>query len=194
MNGVVESLINSVRKGLDAAIVNYMRSILTFENWSTVLSEVTYVINSRPLFPEGDPWDFHCVTGNDILHPYGQPGIPQFGQELGDCRKMFNVAQNKVASFWDAWLKNMPPQLIERSQWFRSRDNLQVGDFVLVLEPGLKRKTAPRSVWKKAIITEIHPSKDGLVRSVTLRDSKRDEYVRPIHKLCLIATKEELEA
>ena len=178
MNGVVESLINSVRKGLDAAIVNYTRSILTFENWSTVLSEVTYVINSRPLFPERDPWDFHCVTGNDILHPYGQPGIPKFGQELGDCRKMFSVAQNKVASFWNAWLKNMPPQLIERSQWFRSRDNLQVGDFVLVLEPGLKRNTAPRSVWKKAIITGIHPSKDGLVRSVTLRDSKRDEYVK----------------
>ena len=194
MNGVVESLIHSVRKGLDAAITNYTRTVLTFENWATVLTEITYIINSRPLFPDGDPWDFRCVTGNNILHPYGQPNIPQFGEEFGDCRKLFNVAQNKVACFWSAWLKNMPPQLIERSQWFHSRDNLEVGDFVLVFEPGMKRNAAPRSVWKKAIITEVHPSSDGLVRSVTLRDSKRNEYVRPIHKLCLIATKEELEA
>ena len=137
----------------------------------------------------------HCITGNDILHPYGQPNIPQFGEELPEsCRKMFNTAQNKVTAFWKAWMKNMPPQLIERSQWFRPRDNLRVGDFVLELEPGLKRETAPRSLWKKAIITQTHPSEDGLVRSVTIRDSERNEYLRPIHKLCLIATKEELEA
>ena len=195
MNGVIESLIHSVRKGLDAAITNYTRTILTFEDWWTVLSEITYVINSRPLFPDGDPWEFHCITGNDILHPYGQPNVPQFNEEeMGSCKKMFGVAQNKVTSFWSAWLKNMPPQLVERNQWFHARDNLQVGDFVLILEPGLKRSTAPRSVWRKAIVTETHPSKDGLVRSVTVRDSKRSEYVRPIHKLCLIATKMELEA
>ena len=160
MNGVVESLIHSVRKGLDAAIFNYTRSILTFENWSTVLSEVTYVINSRPLFPEGDPWEFHCITGNDILHPYGQPNIPQFGEELPEsCRKMFNTAQNKVTAFWKAWMKNMPPQLIERSQWFRPRDNLRVGDFVLELEPGLKRETAPRSLWKRLSLHRLIPAK-----------------------------------
>ena len=66
MNGVVESLINSVRKGLDAAISNYTRRLLTFEEWSTVLAEVCYIVNSRPLYPEGDPWLFNCITANDI--------------------------------------------------------------------------------------------------------------------------------
>ena len=78
MNGVVESLIASVRKGLDASITNYTRRVLSFQNWSTILAEVTYVINSRPLFPDGDPWDFHCITANDILYPFGQPYIPQY--------------------------------------------------------------------------------------------------------------------
>ena len=193
----MESLILSVRKGFDAAIFNYTKSILTFENWSTVLSEITYLINSRPLFPDGDPSEFHCITGNDILHPYGQPNVPQFSEEEmvgGRKKRLFSVAQNKISSFWTTWLKNIPPQLVERSRWFHTRDNLQVGDFVIILEPGLKRSTAPRSVWSKAVVTKTHPSADGLVRSVTVRDSKRDEYVRPIHKLCLIATKEELEA
>ena len=71
MNGVVESLINSVRKGLAAAIINYTINILSFEEWATVLSEITYLINSRPIFPDGDPWLFTCITANNILHPYG---------------------------------------------------------------------------------------------------------------------------
>ena len=51
MNGVVESLIRSCRRGLDAA-VNYLKRRFTFEEWQTFLSEVMYVVNSRPLFPD----------------------------------------------------------------------------------------------------------------------------------------------
>ena len=57
----------------------------------------------------------------------------------------------------------------------------------------MKGKSAPRSMWKKAIVTKVHPGSDGLVRSATIRDSNRNEYLRPIHKLCLIATRAELE-
>ena len=55
MNGVVESLINSVRKALDVSVINYTHSQLTYEQWATVLLEITYLINSRPLFPDGNP-------------------------------------------------------------------------------------------------------------------------------------------
>ena len=58
----------------------------------------------------------------------------------------------------------------------------------------MKGNAAPRSQWKKAIVKEMHPGEDNLVRSVTIRDSNHNEYVRPIHKLCLIATRAELEA
>ena len=56
MNSVVESLIHSVRKGVDDAVMNYTRNILSYEEWSIVLLEITYIINSRPLYPDGDPW------------------------------------------------------------------------------------------------------------------------------------------
>ena len=77
MNGVVESLINLVQKVLGAAVVSYTRSLLTYEEWATVLAEITYVINRRPLIPEGDPSEFICITGNSLLHPYGQPQVCQ---------------------------------------------------------------------------------------------------------------------
>ena len=88
----------------------------------------------------------------------------------------------------------MPPQLNYRNKWFHTRDNLENGDYVIILEKGMKGQTAPRSLWKKGIVIATHPGTDGLVRSVTVRDSKRNEYVRPIHKLCLIATRAELES
>ena len=195
MNGVVESLVNSVRKGLDAAVTNYTRSNLTYEEWITVLAEVSYIINSRPLFPEGDLWEFNCITGNYILYPHGQPQLPKIvPEEKFNLRDMFKVAQSRIDVFWSTWIKHMPPQLISRNKWFHSRDNLEVGDYVLVLEKGMKCSSAPRSLWKKAIVTEVHPGTDGLVRSVTIKYANRAEYKRPIHKLCLIATRSELEA
>ena len=194
MNGVVESLINSVRKGLDAAVTTYTKSLLTFEEWCTVLSEVTYVVNSRPLYPDGDPSEINCITGNDLLFPYGQPQIPQLvPEEIINPRNMFKIAQGKVDAFWTTWINHIPPQLINRNKWFHTRENIEVGDFVIILEPGLKGKTAPRSTWKKGVVTKTHPSHDGLVRSVTIRDANHQELVRPIHKLCLIATRGELE-
>ncbi len=37
MNGVIESLINSVRKALDASVLNYPHTLLTYEQWATIL-------------------------------------------------------------------------------------------------------------------------------------------------------------
>ena len=194
MNGVVESLIHSVRKGLDATITNYTRNVLSFEEWATVLSEITYIINSRPLFPDGDPWLFNCITANDILHPYGQPKIPQFTpDEITNLKGMLKNVQGKIETFWNSWMKHIPPQLNIRNKWFHTRNNLEKGDYVLLLETSIKNKPAPRSLWKKAIVVDTHPGSDGLVRSVTIRDANHNQYVRPISKLCLIATRAELE-
>ena len=107
---------------------------------------------------------------------------------------MFKDTLNQVNVFWNTWIKHLPPQLISRNKWFHSRENLEKGDFVIVSEKGLKGPTlTPRSLWKKAIVIDTHPSSDGLVRSVTIQDSNRNQYKRPIHKLCLIATRAELE-
>ena len=194
MNGAVESLIVSVRKGLDAAITNYTKNKLLFEDWATVLYEIAYVVNSCPLYPDGDPWEFRCITGNDILHPYGQPSVPQYAtDDIDNLKGMLRNVQGKVDAFWQCWLRNMPPQLNNRNKWFHPRSNLEIGDYVLVFEPGLKTKAAPRSLWRKAIVTEVNTGRDGLVRSATIRDCNHKSYTRPISKLCLIATRAELE-
>ena len=182
MNGVVESLIRSCRRGLDAA-VNYLKRRFTFEEWQTFLSEVMYVINSRPLFPDGpDPVGSPAVTGNDILHPFDQPTVPQpVVEDRPHPREVVKALHQRVQLFWETWLRFMPPHLIARSKWFHSRQNLQVGDLVLLLEPGMKGAAAPRALWERAVVTAVQPGDDGLVRKATVRTANARLYDRPIH-------------
>ena len=54
-NGVVESLIKSVWQALNSVCKN---QAFTEEQWRTFLAEVTYMINSRPLYPSSeDVWE-----------------------------------------------------------------------------------------------------------------------------------------
>ena len=39
---------------------------------------------------------------------------------------------------------------------------------MLIFENNMKNKAAPRSLWKKAIVVEVHPGQDDLVHSTTL--------------------------
>ncbi|XP_064096519.1 uncharacterized protein LOC135208343 [Macrobrachium nipponense] len=197
MNDVVESLIRSCRRGLDA-VTDYHHKKFSALEWQTILSEVTYLVNSRPLFPNGpDPLESPTITGNDLLFPHGQPSVlqPYTGNEV-NLRSMVEVAQQRIQIFWETWIRYMPPQLVQRSKWFHPKQNLQVGDLVLLLEPGLKGGVAPRGLWRRGLVERIHPGKDGLVRRVTVRtvaNGKVVHWERPIHKLCLIVTVQELQ-
>ena len=51
MNGVVESLIKSVRQAINATCKN---QAYTEEQWRTFLTEVSYIVNSRPLYPSAN--------------------------------------------------------------------------------------------------------------------------------------------
>ena len=50
-NGVVETLIKSVRQALNATCKNQAYSK---EQWRTFLSEISYMVNGRPLYPSSD--------------------------------------------------------------------------------------------------------------------------------------------
>ena len=64
-NGVVESLIKSVRQALAASSKNQS---FTEEQWRTHLAEVTYLVNSRPFYPSSDGiWESPPVTPNKLL-------------------------------------------------------------------------------------------------------------------------------
>ena len=147
------------------------------------------MVNGRPLYPSSDDiWEAPPITPNDLLLGHYNPPPKPEPEERTNPRQLLRSTQNGVADFWRSWMKYFAPNLLPRNKWFRVRDNIQIGDLVLELDPKHKR-----CEWKMARIVGTYPGNDGLVRKVRIK-TRDGEYDRPIHKLCLIATKEELNA
>ena len=131
--------------------------------------------------------------------PFSNTAIDMFGplhiklnrktlKEAQIVRHLLTSTQDRVNEFWKCWMTYFAPNLLPRNKWFRTRENVQVDDLVLEVDPNHKR-----SKWKLARVIATYPGNDGLVRKARIK-TQDSEYDRPIHKLCLIATKDELNA
>ncbi|CAB3985131.1 Hypothetical predicted protein [Paramuricea clavata] len=80
------------------------------------------------------------------------------------------------------WDEVLPPE--EKLKW---QKNVGVCDLVLEIDGNRKR-----GEWQMALVEEVFRGDDNLVPKVKIRTSK-GVYERPIAKLCLIATRQELE-
>jgi len=150
------------------------------------LAEVTHMVNSRPLYPSSeDICEAPPITPNDLIIGQHNPPPQPEPEDRVNPRHLLRCVQNRASEFWICWLKYFAPTLPPRNKWFRKRENVQVGELVLELT-----QTA-RSQWQMALIIDTYPGKDGLTRKVKIK-TQSGEYDRPIHKLCLIATREEL--
>ena len=79
------------------------------------------------------------------------------------------------------------PSLQLRNKWWKDRDNIEVGDVVLVIDPDVKRGS-----WSMGKVIETYPDEDGRVRSVKVKTSS-GEYNRPIARLTLLLARKEYE-
>ena len=180
---MVESLIKSVRQALDASSKNHC---FTEEQWRTYLAEVTYLVNSRPLYPSSDEiWESPPITPNCLLigHHFPPPAPKQ--DQTVNPRHLMRSTEKRVQEFWNCWMKYFAPNFLPRNKWYRQRENLHEGDLVLETEP------TPRSTRKLGLVLLTYPGADGLVRKARIK-TVTSVYDRPIHKLCLMATKQEL--
>ena len=184
-NGAVESLVKSVRTSLNKVIAN---KVLTEEEYRTVMCEVTSCVNSRPLWTPNEG-DLHQppITCNDMIKPGGLERNPETMSLNCDPRKRYAHVQSIVEEWWKYWMDHFTPNLQIRSKWFKQRENISIGDVVLLVD-----KSMVRGQWKLGIIEDVFPGRDGLVRSVNVRTSAGN-YNRPITKLALQLAKEELD-
>jgi len=153
----------------------------TYEELCTLHAEIEVCLNSRPL----------CAISDDPFNPtYLSPGHFLIGEPLTQlpaadftdvkCNRhsRWQTYQQPLQQFWQRWSSDYLQSLQQRQRWQRTSPNLQPGDLVLLREDN----TAPLH-WLTAVITDIHPGKDGIVRVVTIRIPKR-VFKRPIIKIC----------
>ena len=181
MGGVWERLVASTKRALRVVLGG---QCVTDEVLQTVLAEVEYVLNSRPLtYVSADVNDAEPLTPNHFL--VGQPeaalppGVFTDHEALG--RKKWRHVQALTDHFWRRWQREYLPSLMERKKWHREERDLRAGDVVLIVDDA-----SPRGFWPLARVTDVFPSTDGRVRSVEVRTAGGRTYRRPVTKVCFI--------
>ena len=176
--GIWERLIRSVRKILNSVAG---RQSMNEEILWTYLTQAERVINDRPLIAvregAGEPTP---IRPSDLLQPKSNSFVA-INLPMGQLvERRWRMVNSLTAEFWKRWKTDYLNSLQERQKWFRQERELQVGDLVIT-----EVESAPRTLWPLAIVKEVIPDADGLVRTVIVKTSSGD-CKRDIRKVYLL--------
>lgn len=152
----------------------------TFERYQTILARVSAVLNSRPLSPlSRDPFDLNYLTpshahkGCRVVQP-----LTRNLSETPNSPLKLQLLMDKIhKDFWNSWRRDYLGTQQNRYKWNIARENLKIGDFVIVKEDNM-----PPATWSIARIIEVYPGDDEIVRNVKIRTATTDS-MRPVRKL-----------
>ena len=167
MGGVWERMIGVSRRILDSMLQQASPSRLTHDVLSTLMAEVTGIVNSRPLTPiSTDPDSPFLLTPAMLLTQKICTLFPPPGdfKEADLHRQQWRQVQHLANTFWSRWRREYLATLQSRCKWQEDQRNLKEGDVVL-----LKDAQAKRNEWPMALVTKAIACSDGRVRKVELR-------------------------
>ena len=189
MGGSWERMIGVARRILDSMLLQ-QKSRLTHEVLSTLMAEITAIINARPLLPVStDPQQPFILSPAMLLtQKSGVPPPPGDFTDKDLHTKQWRQVQALANQFWNRWSQEYLPSLQQRQIWTVPRRNLQVGDLVL-----LRDKQTVRNCWPMAIVTATFPGKDGHVRKVEIKTTNQGDaktFLRPVSEVVLLLPKD----
>ncbi len=94
-----------------------------------------------------------------------------------DARKEWLKTQTMTQHFWQSWLKEYLPSLIDRRKWLKPDINLRVDDIVLIADPA-----SPKGKWPIGRIVDVTHRREGAVRKAVVK-TPTGQYERPAAKL-----------
>lgn len=184
MGGLWEAGVKSCKFHLKRVIGE---SLLTFEELSTVLTQIEACLNSRPIcqLPStaADPQPLtpgHFLIGGPLT---ALPDIDITELPINRLDR-WQIVQKITQNFWKRWSREYLTSLQGRTKWTREQNNLNIDDVVLIQD-----NNAPPLRWKLGRISELHKGKDDKVRIVTLQTAG-GAYKRAINKLCKLPLSE----
>lgn len=158
--------------------------LFTYEELSTVLTQIEAIANSRPLSPlSADPSDLNPLTPAHFLIGRSLVSVPdQDVTEVKDGRlSQFQKIQKIMQQFWKRWSKEYVSELQTRVKWKRSSSALiQPGAMVVIREDNV-----PPLKWRLGRVLEQHPGPDGEVRVVSIKCASGVKK-RAISKVCVL--------
>ncbi|XP_029164932.1 uncharacterized protein LOC114945229 [Nylanderia fulva] len=156
---------------------------LTYEELSTLLTQIEACLNSRPLQAlSDDPDDTSALTPGHFLIGAPLLAVPEpslTGQPASTLSRWRHV-QLMRDHFWQRWSAEYVHGLNPRTKWVKAEAAPHVGDLCLI-----RSELTPPTRWPLARITILHPGDDGIVRVVSVRTAT-SEFVRPLVKLVML--------
>ena len=153
---------------------------LTFEELTTILTQIEACLNSRPLTPLTTEDDgVEAITPGHFLigRPLESLPDPSFSFRSLNLLRRWHLCQALIRHFWQRWSSEYIVHLQKFAKWHRPQRNLAVGDVVVLREDNM----VPTK-WPIARVMKAHPGKDGVVRVVTIR-TPTGTYTRPVVKV-----------
>ncbi|XP_066946103.1 uncharacterized protein [Macrobrachium rosenbergii] len=134
MGSVWERQIRTIRKVLSALFYDH-GTCLDDESFRTLLCEVEYIVNSRPITTcSDDPDDMEPLSLSQLLHMKSPkrliPGPSQ--PEYVYSRKRWCRVQYLSDLFWSRWKREYIVSLQQRPKWNKQQRNTREGDIVLL--------------------------------------------------------------
>lgn len=175
--GLWEAGVKSMKTHLKRALHDH---ILNFEEMETMLYQIAACLNARPLTPlTEDPEDLQALTPAHFMIKHVSQSLPSrnFVGEKINLADRYKLQQTVLQNVWCRWQNEYLTRLHQRNKWTSEKENLKVGDLVLLKEDNLLP-----GHWPLGRVLEIHPGSDGLVRVATVK-TKTSVFKRPIHKL-----------
>lgn len=178
--GLWEAAIKSIKTHLRRVISTHK---LTFEEFTTVLTQIESCLNSRPLAPlQWDEDGIEALTPGHFLigKPLESIPDPAFSYRTLSLLRRWHLCQALIRHFWQRWFAEYVSSLRRFTKWHHPTRNIQVGDIVVLQEDNM----VPTK-WPLAKVTQVHTGKDGLVRVVTIKTAA-GTYKRPVVKVALL--------
>ena len=188
--GSWERIVALMKKVLNALSDNNKN----IEHFRTLVIVTAGFLNRRPLtkvssHPSDDAplTPMHFILPSKVLTSSSDslPATPLSGSSL---RRSMDALRPAVDTVWKRFKSEYVPYLQRRTKWISQQRNLKVGDYVLVVD-----ELFPREQWPTAVIMEVFPSSDGLIRRVRVRTAGKKVLERDIRKIVLLEREGEEE-
>ncbi|KYN15040.1 hypothetical protein ALC57_12744, partial [Trachymyrmex cornetzi] len=158
-------------------------STLTYEELSTLVTQIEAVLNSRPLCPLiEDADDYLALTPGHFLLGEAPTVIPEPNliDETSSRLNRWQLIRQKVEHFWKRWKAECLQRYHVISKCHHPSTQLKEGSLVLVLD-----ERYPPAKWPLARVIKLHPSNDNLTRVVTVKTASTT-FKRPVTKICIL--------
>jgi hypothetical protein len=105
---------------------------------------------------------------------------PNARRNVTSFQHLWRKRQAVLNGFWTRWSKDYLIEQNIRKKWPTPTQDDLIGKLVLIREDN----KLSRNDWKIGRVIEVHPSKDGLIRNVTVK-TPTSTLRRPVQKLAL---------